>query len=77
MFFKKARRPTRRHRPRSVTTQKSKTKSRGWLKWLVKDIASMKAADATREDAKTTVTRIIEGLVELRKKADDIRRNYE
>ena len=34
MFFKKARRPTRRHRPRSVTTQKSKTKSRGWLKWL-------------------------------------------
>ena len=49
----------------------------GWLKWLVKDISSMKAADATREDAKTTAKRIIEGLVELRKKADDIRRNYE
>ena len=47
------------------------------LKWLVKDISSMKAADATREDAKTTAKRIIEGLVELRKKAEDIRRKYE
>ena len=49
----------------------------GWLKWLVKDISSMKAADATREDAKTTATRIIEELVELRKKADGIRREYD
>lgn len=47
------------------------------LKWLVKDISSMKAADATREEAKTTAKRIIAGLVELRKRAEDIRRNYE
>ena len=34
MFFKKAKRSTQRKRPRSVTTQKSNTKSRRWLKWL-------------------------------------------
>lgn len=34
MFFQKAKRSTRRRRPRSVTTQKSTPKSRGWLKWL-------------------------------------------
>lgn len=49
----------------------------GWLKWLVKDLASMKAADATREEAKKTVKRIIEGIVELRKKAEDIRKEYD
>ena len=49
----------------------------GWLKWLVKDISSMKAADATREEAETTTKRIIEWLVEFRKKVEDIRRKYE
>lgn len=44
MFFKKAKRPTRR-RPRSVTTQKSKNKSRGWLKWLGR-LAGLGAAAA-------------------------------
>ena len=47
------------------------------LQWLVKDISSIKEDYVGKDSAKATTKDIIRRLVTLRKKAEDIRRNYE
>lgn len=47
------------------------------LQWLVKDISSIKEDYVGKNSAKATTKDIISRLIGLRRKADNIRRNYE